>query len=195
MTPKAAKLDALLEARTAHEQTWALELWMGRHTWAQMRRLAGAPPEKGGLGYDLSESALKGLVAGAREARGDLTMGRAERIERQAAEVDERARAARHDFAAAYERVRALDAAIVEAPDAETVRDLVAQRAGVAADLERADRRLDAVHAREARLFGLDQPAELEVKVTQHDALVDELNAQLARAGKKPIPTPEGKRS
>lgn len=203
MTPKAKRESApasapLLEQRVAYERAWAYDAWMARLSWGAMRRLANAQPEAGGLGYDLSEQACKGLVEQARTDRGDLTMGRAERLERQAAEVDERARSARHDFGAAYTKAAALDEAIaaLRASDERHVdvanyvarlSKLVDQRDRHAAELERADNRLDRIHAREARLFGLDAPTEAKLEVTSRDAVTDELNAMLERAARKPV--------
>lgn len=195
MTPERAPATDLVVARVAREQEWAHALWLARHSFLGMRRVASLPEHEGGLGYDLSEQALKGLVDGARAARGDLSTSRAGRIERQAAEVDERARAARHDFAAAHSRAAALDRAIAdfEVYDVATARalaDLVAQRAQLASDVEKADRRLDVVQQREAKLFGLDQPTEAKLDVVTHDGVLDDLNAALARLGEQPV-TPE----
>lgn len=196
MTPKAGPL---IEQRVMHERAWAYSAWMARYGYAAMRRLANLPPDEGGLGYDLSESALKGLVDQAKADRGDLTMSREQRIERQSAEVDERARAARHDFAAAYQRLATLDAAIAgfEVYDLETamaLRSMVTERNGIAADLERADRRLDTIHAREAKLHGLDAPTEARLEVTTRDAVIDELNAALEAAGLDQVTADEPRR-
>lgn len=181
----------LLDARIEHERAWAYEAWMARLSWGAMRRLANLPASEGGLGYDLSLQACRGLVEQAKADRGDLTMSRADRIERQSAEVDERARSARHDFAAASRRAADLDRAIAafEVHDADTaamLRGMVAERAAAGADVERADRRLDSVHAREARLFGLDAPTEARLEVTSRDAVAEELDAMLERASRKP---------
>lgn len=189
MTPKAGPLIA---ARVMHERAWAYNAWMARYGYSAMRRLANLPESEGGLGYDLSESALKGLVEAAKADRGDLTMSREQRIERQSAEVDERARAARHDFGAAYSRLATLDAAIAgfEVYDLDTalaLRDMVGQRNAIARELEAADRRLDTIHAREAKLHGLDAPSEARLEVTTRDAVFDELNAALEAAGLDPV--------
>lgn len=192
MTPKADRNRDLIEARVLREREWAHAAWLSRLSWGAMRRLANLPEVEGGLGYDLSEQALKGLVLAARNDRGDMAMGRDERIERQAAEVDERARSARHDFAAAYSKAAALDRAIAdfEVYDMDTaaaLRALIQERTALAYDLERADRRLDSIHAREAKLFGLDAPTEAKLEVTSRDAVADELNAMLERAGRKTV--------
>lgn len=194
MSPDAT---SIIPARVAHERAWALEAWTARLSWSAMRRLANLPERDGGLGYDLSESALKGLVLKAREDRGDVSMGRDERRERQSVEVDLRARAARSDLDAAYARAAVLDRAIngfevYDTDSAAALRNLIIERAGIAADIERADKRLDIAQAREAKLHGLDAPAELAVDVTHHDAVAEELNAMLERAGRKPVDVPKG---
>jgi len=176
----------LVAAAAHHEREWCYELWLARSSFSQIRIQANRPAELGGLGYDLSLNAVKGLVLAAREARGDLGMSRVERIERQAAEIDERARAARYDFGAAYTRAAALDRAIdgFEVYDADTataLRGMLAERAALGADVERADRRLDVAQAREAKLHGLDAPTEARLEVTTRDAVTEELNAMLAR--------------
>ncbi len=178
--------------RITREREWAYSAWVSRLSWGAMRRAANLPESEGGLGYDLSESALKGLVLQAKADRGDMTLPRADRIERQSYEVDERARAATHDFRAAYARAKALDEAIerFEVYDVETamiLRGMISDRGAIAADLERADRRLDAVHARESKLHGLDAPTEARLEVTTRDAVVDELNEALAAAGLEQI--------
>ena len=198
MTPKASSNTDLIAAQTMREREWCHARWLERMSFSAIRRAANLPESEGGLGYDLSEQAVKGLVLAARADRGDMTMGRDERIERQAAEVDERARAARNDFAAAYRKAAAIDDAIEALREsderildpmgyANAMSRLVAKRDQHAADLERADKRLDAVHAREARLFGLDAPTEAKLEVTTRDAVADELNAMLERAGRKPV--------
>lgn len=196
MTPKAD--TSLIEAQVRHEREWAIELWDGRYTYPQIRRIAALPPERGGLGYDLSESALKALVLAARTDRGDLAMSKADRVERQAAEVDSRARAARNDFDALRVKAVAIDEAIVALRESDLRHDdpigyvnkldrLVAKRAAISTELDRADIRLDRAQMREAKLFGLDAPTEAKLEVTTRDAVTDELNEMLARAGHKPV--------
>lgn len=199
MTPTSSSSE-LIELRVQRERAWCYARWLERRGFTQIRQLANLPESEGGLGYDLSESAVKALVLQAREAAGDLSMGKDERRERQAHEVDERARAARNDMAQAYRRADALDAAIASwhSDDYESMADarsalarLVAQREGVDAAIERADRRLDLAATKEARLFGLDAPTEAKVDVTTHDGVTAELNAMLARAGRKPVEVTE----
>lgn len=46
---------------------------------------------------------------------------------------------------------------------------------------------LERVGAERRKLLGLDAPSQLVVDITNHDAITDELNEMLARAGRKPI--------
>lgn len=177
------------ERQVMREQNWAFALWMDRRSFDDMRRLAREPEEAGGLGYDLSLSALKGLVNGARQRRGDLATSREDRRERMLYETDERARAAIRDLRALYAQRDQLDAAIAEVRpvdiiEASILAGLVAKREKVALQLEAADRRLDAAQKREADLVGADAPTTIEV--IQRDALDAELDALLSRLGEKP---------
>lgn len=188
MSPKAS--SEIIEAIVERERQWAYSLWMARQTYSQIRRLANLPESEGGLGHDLSEGAVKNLVRQARDARGDLTMSRAERVERQSAEVDVRAAGARRDYDAARSylnepRPRRKDFGIID--------DYYAALAGwgksmslAVGMIESADRRLDAAHKREAALHGLDEPTTAKLEVTSRDAVDEELNAMLERLDKKP---------
>ena len=188
---KRAKPAEVVAVRVAHERAWAYDRWLERLSWPQMRYAAGLPPEQGGLGYDLSHQALKGLVEQARADAGNLSMGREERIERQLIEVDARARAARRDLDAAYGRLRKLDEQIadynVDMYGPEILVSLVNQRNGIARELELAEKRLDLAQDREAKVAGLYAALQLEAKVVHTDAVTEELNAMLARAGAPPI--------
>lgn len=153
-----------LDQRTLRESEWCYGLWLDRHSFSAIRRLAARKPKHGGLGYDLSESAIKGLVRQAREARGDLSMTREERADRRQAERDELARLAR--------------AGLARAAEVEQVDDKAAKLL------------LD-VHKAEREEYGDDAPSKLEV--TTRDAVTAELDAMMAAAGVTPIPerTPE----
>lgn len=171
--------------KVAGERAWAYERWMQRLSYSAMRWLANLPPAEGGLGYDLSESALRGLVKSARDDRGDLTMSREDRIERQSAEVDERGRGAIQDYVNArtmLDQPRPVAADFMERED--YLEALLTWSKTVEAGLkavESAERRLEAVHNREAKLHGLDAPTEAKVEVTTRDAVTAELEAMLAR--------------
>ena len=181
------KSTDLVEARVIREEDWALDAWRARRSFPDMRRLAMLPLEEGGLGYALSESALRGLVAQARKRHGDTTMTRDERVERQQMEIDERARAARYDLARAH-------AALTEPEPDEYAepeeRALYWKRIEAATRLvESADKRLAAAMKDERDLHGLNAPTRIEADVTTRDAVTEELNAMLERAGRAPVDT------
>jgi hypothetical protein len=175
----------LLEARVQRERSWALQAWTSRLSWGAMRRLANLPESEGGLGYDLSESALKGLVLKAREDAGDMTMNRADRIERQSYEVDERARLARNDLAEASALLRIPRPRRDEFDYIDQWLEALAAwaktREGAAKMVESADRRLDAAQEREAKLHGLNAATEARLDIVHHDAVALELDAMLER--------------
>lgn len=155
------KSAALLEARVATEREWAYARWLERLTWAQMRQAAILPPERGGLGYDLSPSALKGLVTQARADMGDTAMSREERVERMQAENDS--------------MMRQLKAEIAEA--VKTWGTIPEKAAKLLLDYQK----------REVELHGLAAATQVEATVVHKDAVTEELNAMLVRAGRKPI--------
>ncbi len=152
---------ALIEARVFREREWMHARWMQRMSYTQIAAAAALPVEHGGLGISVSPAACRAMVAAHREDRGDLTMSRDERVERQSDELDEIARAVRHELA-------------------ETMRDTGR------VDLKLVDALL-AVGKREADLHGLAAPAKLEVDVTTRDAIIDELNAELAALGEATV--------
>ena len=159
--PPAATPAELIEERVAREQAWAFDLYLARFGFHQMCVLSGRPVEDGGLGYYLTESALRGLVRGAREARGDVDLTVDERRERQLAEVDVRIRLARADLEAAREM-------------------------GDAKGVESADRRLHAAQELEAKIAGTFAAQRIEADVTNHDGVQRELEEMLARNGRPP---------
>lgn len=193
---KSAKRSELIAVRVEHERRWAYERWLERLTWSQMRMAARLPESEGGLGYDLSEQAMRGLVNQARASAGELSMGRAERVERQLVEVDARARAARRDLDAVYRAARAIDAAVSaldprDRDEASLLSPLVAQRASLARELELAEKRLDSAQDREAKLVGLYAATEAKLEVTTRDGVIEDLNAALSRLGEAPVKTTE----
>ncbi len=181
----------LIEARVVREEDFALEAWRARVPFPEMRRLALRPVEYGGLGYALSESALRALVKSARARHGDLSMTREERTERQAEEIDDRGRRARYDLARAHDTLAIPMPQRDEFPDRSEWIDALEiwKRAVEAAArvIESADKRLAAAQKDERDLFGLNAPTKIEAEVTTRDAVTDELNAMLARAGRAPI--------
>lgn len=157
---------ALIEQRVIAEQEWAYARWIERYTFRQMRALGCLPPEQGGLGRDISPAAYKHLVHAAREAHGDLTLSREERLERMNAENDELARALRAELA---ER---------KVEDGRV-------------DLKLADALL-AIQKREAELNGVNAPTKVEAEITTKSAVDAELEEMLARI---PDHSPERKPS
>lgn len=161
MTPKkSSDRGELLARRIVHEQEWAYARWLEHRSYRQMRIMANAPIAEGGLGYDLSLDALRGLVAGYRETHGEQTMTRAEHIDRELHDLD-----LAQQLALASMR-KAADAGALDVHGTKLYAELGAQR---------------------RKLLGLDMPAEVKVDVTNHDAVTEELNAMLARLGEKPI--------
>lgn len=161
MTPK-PKHAELIAVRVLREQQWAYARRLEHLSYRAMRQAANLPVEQGGLGYDLSEHALKGLVAGyLADQRDVLAADREELLARQQADLDELARAARASLRRAAE-VKALD-------------------------VHAAKLLLDTL-ASERRLHGLDAPTEQRIDVTVTDATdkaIAELAADLERMAKK----------
>lgn len=154
---------ALIEARIVEEQEWAYARWTERFSYRQMRALGCLPEAQGGLGRDLSPVAYKHLVTQAREAHGDLTLSRDERLERMNAENDDLARALRHELARTLEE-----------SDGRV-------------DLKVADALL-AVQKREAELNGVNAPTKVEAEIVTKTAVEAELEEMLSRI---PERTPE----
>lgn len=160
---RAAKPDertALLVARVAHEQRWAYARWVEHVPFPTMAADTMRSPEEGGLGYYLSAKVLRSLVATYREEQGDIVGTREEQRERDAITLDEQERDARRAIRRAQE-VGALDV--------------------------HAHALLLKVQERRAKLLGTDSPTEVAATVTVRDAVTEELNDMLARAGRKPL--------
>ena len=152
---------ALIETRVLREREWCYARWMERMTFRQIAAAASLPVDRGGLGIMLSPAGAKAMVSAHREERGDLTMSRDERRERQSDELDEIARALRAQLAERMERLGIVDLKVVDA--------------------------LLAVGKREADLHGLAAPTEITATVTHRDAIIDELNAELAALGEETV--------
>lgn len=182
--PKAEKRAELVEARVVREEDWALEAYRAGVPFPEMRRLALAPVDEGGLGYTLNESALRSLVQSARARHGETTLNRSDRVDRQQAWIDERAGGALHDlrharammqvpppsrddfdFPAEYSAALAAHAKMLEA---------------AAKQVESAERRLEVAMDRESKLHGDYAATKIEAEVTTRDGVLDELNASLA---------------
>lgn len=161
MTPR-AKASELIAVRVLRERQWAYERRLEHLSYRSMRRAANLPPEQGGLGYDLSEQALKHLVRDyLAEQHEVLAADRDELLARQQADLDELARVAR----ASLGKAASLGALDVHA--AKLLLDTLAS---------------------ERRLHGLDAPTEQRIDVTVTDATdkaIAELAADLERMAKK----------
>lgn len=159
-----AKKDReLIATKVALEEQWAFDRRQERMNFRQMRQAAALPVERGGLGYEISESTLKARVdAYFGRIKSTLEMGVDERRARQEGEIDELIRLATSDI------VRARAAGDVKA----------------SAD---AELRLLRYQEREAKIFGTDAPQRIEAEVTTHDAVLDELNAALVAMGESPV--------
>jgi hypothetical protein len=155
--PEARRNDAMILARVERERAWAHGLWMQRATYGQISAASVLPPESGGIGVHVSPAGCKAMVAAYREARGDVTMSRDERLERQSDEIDELMRHLRAAIARAAE---------IDAVDVHSIKLL-----------------LDA-GKREAELHGLNAAQKVEAIVTHRDGVIDELNASLAALGR-----------
>lgn len=182
----------LIPAQIIREEDWALEAWRARIPYPEMRRLALAPVEEGGLGYALSESALRGLVQAARARHGETVMTRADRIERQQAEIDERARRARFDLAKWHAIANTPKPTVEEyAGDpgdyAAAVKAWAATVESATKAVAEADRRLAAAMKDEREIHGDNAATKIEAEVTTRDGVLDELNAALVRLGAAPV--------
>lgn len=188
--PKYAELD---EVRLQREQAWAYGRHLEHLSYRAMRAACIEPPERGGLGYDLSEHALAGLVRGyLKRMRETLSEERDAHLARELADLDVQHRALvsllegnidRHEttkvaaalgYRSAVELLNAEPALAVPLPASDVVRILAALRA---------------VGESRRKLLGLDAPVEAKVDVTHRDAVAEELAAILDEAAK--VKTPE----
>lgn len=183
--PKATRAE-LVEAKVISEEDFALEAWRARVPFPEMRRRALDE-----LGYAISESGLRALVKSARARVGDLAMTRDERVERQQAEIDERAARARFDLRKWH--------ALAQEPQPERAeyfhtaehRDALAEwakRVEVANKaIAEADRRLAAAMKDEREIYGDNAATKIEAEVTTRDGVLDDLNAALVSLGREPV--------
>lgn len=155
MSKKSDARTELIEARVHREREWCYARWMERMTYRQISAASALPVAMGGLGVHLSHAACKAMVSAYREERGDVTMSRDERRERQSDEVDEMARALRAQLAKTMAEHEIVDLKTLDA--------------------------LLAVQKREADLHGLAAPTEIHAEITTKTAVEAELEAMLAR--------------
>lgn len=185
--PRYAELTA---ARLETERRWAYDRHLEHLSYRDMRRRVIEPPARGGLGYDLSEHALAGLVRGYIETmRETLTEQRDAYLARELADLDLQQRA----LTAVLER--AIDWAATTRVAADlgygSAVELVKAQPDLAVPLDAADLvrvlgALRAVGESRRKLLGLDAPLEAKVDVTHRNAVDEELAAMLADAGMTP---------
>lgn len=183
--PKASRAE-LVEAKVIREEDFALEAWRARVPFPEMRRLALDM-----LGYALSESALRALVQSARARHGDTAMTRADRIDRQQAEIDERAARARFDLRKWHALAQEAQPERSEYFDTADHRDALAawrKRVEVAnRAIAEADRRLAAAMKDEREIYGDNAATKIEAEVVTRDGVLDDLNAALVALGREPV--------
>ncbi|MTU33564.1 hypothetical protein GMD41_12570 [Parasutterella excrementihominis] len=178
--------DELIEAKVIREEDFALEAWRARVPFPEMRRRALSE-----LGYAISESGLRALVKSARARVGDLAMTRDERIERQQAEIDERAARASFDLRKWHALAQEPQPDRAEYADTAEHRDALAgwaKRVEVANKaIADADRRLQAAMKDEREIYGDNAATKIEAEVTTRDGVLDDLNAALVSLGREPV--------
>lgn len=166
--PKRPKYRDLDDVRLQREQQWAYERHLEHLTYRQMRQVVGLPVESGGLGYDLTEHALAGLVRGYLDRMRDtLNADRDAHVARELADLD----AVQNDYTALAAAARHA----LRKGAAEGGIDL-----GAAKLLLEANARMEAAGAQRRKLLGLDAPIAAKVDVTHYDGVAEELAAMLA---------------
>ena len=183
--PKASRAE-LVEAKVIREEDFAYAAWRARVPFPEMRRRAFDE-----LGYAISESGLRALVKSARARVGDLSMTRDERIERQQAEIDERAARASFDLRKWHVLAQEPQPDRAEYDDTSEHRDALsawAKRVEVANKaIADADRRLQAAMKDEREIYGDNAATKIEAEVTTRDGVLDDLNAALVSLGREPV--------
>lgn len=172
---KKAKHTELIAVRVEAEQRWAYAQRMAHLSYNEMRVKSSRHPEDGGLGYQLSEHALKALVNGYLEKMREVHEVNAEElVTRELADLDmQQRRAAVVAELAAEALARAHELEALDVHAAKTLLD--------------ADAKARAIGESRRKLLGLDQPTRIEADITVKDGVLEELNAMLGRAGRKPI--------
>lgn len=192
MPPKVDRSE-LIAVRVLHEQRWAYERALEHLSYREMRTLANRSPARGGLGYDLSEHALKALVKGYRDRMAEVEARTLEEHrERELADLDDEQRALagltgaidleRAAIIAKHFGYDSVEAFVIDNPTADVWRD-----DGVRL---RAHRERRAAGESRRRLLGLDAPVSAKVEITHRDAVLDDLDAALAAAGLDPLKVP-----
>lgn len=161
---KKAKRNELIAVKVLHEQRWAFEQRLAHLSYHDMRLKASKPAASGGLGYDVSEHRLKGLVAGYRERMAEV----------EAVELEEHRERELNDLDVVQRLAFASMRKAAEHPEFPSL------------DKDAAALYLKTGESRR-KLLGLDAPQQVKAEVVVKDAVTEELNAMLERAGRKPI--------
>lgn len=148
----------LLAAKVAAEQQWIYEAHLAGYTKPRIRALALESPDAGGISRRLSMGEIREAINAVRTAQGSVIGTREERIEKTSHILDEQI-----ELGLAARRMAAADNRIDY--DAEKL---------IAAALDR-----------KAKLHGDDAAQRVDVDVTTHDRVTEELDAMLARAGRE----------
>lgn len=150
-----------LAARVAAERAWCWARYVEGYPYPTIRAMANEPTDVGGLGYDLSVSAIRAMVAEHRAAQGSIIGTREERIERRQLRLDQIALDAQRSMA------RAREVGVVDKDAAKLLLDTMAH---------------------EGKMHGDDAALRIEADVTTRDAVTEELAAAVAALGLDPIP-------
>lgn len=151
----------LVAIRTLREQDWAYEAWRQRLSIPEIARRSALSEADGGLGYALSVQQVRTRLDGYRDRmKPILEANAAASRDRQLAELDELSRLAQ--------------AALAKAAGGGTI------------DVAAAKLLLD-IHAREAKLLGLDAPTAVVAEVVTRDAIIEELATELAALGEDAV--------
>lgn len=179
MTP-APDYREIIAVRVMREQEWAYEQRSRHLSYREMRRRSIMPQYMGGLGYDLSEHALKGLVTGYTERMRETLQESPEfYMHRELADLEEQHRIAASladpvDREATMLKAYVLgfstvDELIAESPESAVLQDPKVRLAALATMRQTGERR--------AKLLGLDAATTHKVDVTVTDAV----DAEVAR--------------
>ena len=172
MPPKVTTSE-LIAVRVLREQRWAYEARLAHLSYREMRGRVNRPESEGGLGYDLSEHALKALVKGYRDRMAEV----------EAVNLDEHRERELHDIDLAQRRLDAVaEIAAKHIARADEIGGLDVHGAKLVIGATR-ERRAHGESRR--RLLGLDAPQSATLDVTVHDAVSEELNAMLAQLDPK----------
>lgn len=152
---------ALIQARILEEQEWAYEqrIVRGLH-WHAIRGAALRPRDHGGIDRSVGIAALKDMVAAHRAAQGEVVGTRDERVERRQLEYDDVALLVRAAL------VRGAEVGVVDVAAAKLLIE---------------------VRSAEAKMHGDDRPTEAKMEIITRDAVLDELNAELAAMGEQRV--------